>query len=75
MVSEDLELKEELFDKLYDWASKDALSETMQCYSNGPDTILPACEGEWSDPDGQDLAPNKRCNTSIRISHVFKLCL
>ena len=32
MVSEDQKLKEELFDKLYDWASKDALSETMQCY-------------------------------------------
>ena len=77
MVSEDLELKEELFDKLYDWASKDALSETMQCYSNGPDTILPACEGEWSDPDGQDLAPIKDATHMLEIvlslNYVYKL--
>ena len=77
MVSEDLELKEELFDKLYDWASKDALSETMQCYSNGPDTILPACEGEWSDPDGQDLAPIKDATLVLELvmslNYVYKL--
>ncbi|MBT5217787.1 MAG: hypothetical protein HOM10_09255 [Gammaproteobacteria bacterium] len=79
MVSEDLELKEELFDKLYDWASEDVLSATMQCYSNankGQD-ILPACKGEWSDPDGQDLAPIKDATLMIEIvmslNYVYKL--
>ena len=79
MVSEDLELKEKLFDKLYDWASEDALSATMQCYSNankGQD-ILPACEGEWSDPDGQDLAPIKDATVVLELvmslNYVYKL--
>jgi len=79
MVSEDLELKEKLFDKLYDWASEDALSATMQCYSNankGQD-ILPACEGEWSDPDGQDLAPIKDATLVLELvmslNYVYKL--
>ena len=79
MVSEDLELKEKLFDKLYDWASEDVLSATMQCYSNankGQD-ILPACEGEWSDPDGQDLAPIKDATVVLELvmslNYVYKL--
>ena len=79
MVSEDLELKEKLFDKLYDWASEDVLSATMQCYSNankGQD-ILPVCEGEWSDPDGQDLAPIKDATHMLEVvmslNYVYKL--
>ena len=77
MVSEDLELKEKLFNKLHHWASKDALSATMQCYSNGPQSIRPACEGEWSDPEGQDLAPIKDATVMIEIvmslNYVYKL--
>ena len=79
MVSEDLELKEKLFDKLYDWASEDVLSATMQCYSNankGQD-ILPVCEGEWSDPDGQDLAPIKDATHMLEVvmslNYIYKL--
>jgi len=77
MVSEDLELTEKLFSKLHYWASKDALSATMQCYSNGPQSIRPACEGEWSDPEGQDLAPIKDATVMIEIvmslNYVYKL--
>ena len=77
MVSDDQRLKEELFDKLYDWASKDLLSETMQCYSNGPKGVLPACEGEWSDPEGQDLAPIKDATiaveTVLSLHYLYKL--
>ena len=77
MVSEDLELKEKLFDKLYDWASKDALSATMQCYSNGPQGVLPACEGVWSDPEGQDIAPVKDATVAVEtvlsLNYVYKL--
>jgi hypothetical protein len=77
MVSDDLELKEKLFDKLYDWASQDSLSSTMQCYSNGPKGILPACEGEWSDPEGQDLAPIKDATVVLELvmslNYVYKL--
>jgi len=77
MVSEDLELKEKLFDKLYDWASKEALSATMQCYSNGPKGVLPECEGEWSDPEGQDLAPIKDATVAVEtvfsLNYVYKL--
>jgi len=78
MVSEDLELKEKLFDKLYDWASEDVLSATMRCYfSSGPLDIAPACEGEWSDPDGQDLAPIKDATHMLEVvmslNYVYKL--
>jgi hypothetical protein len=51
----------------------------MQCYSNankGQD-ILPACEGEWSDPDGQDLAPIKDATVVLELvmslNYVYKL--
>ena len=33
MVSEDEDLKERLFDKLYQWAEADALTATTICYS------------------------------------------
>ena len=72
MVSDDEVLKEKLFDKLYQWASKNALSATMQCYfANGPKDIAPACEGEWSDPDGQDLAPIK--DATVAVETVMSL--
>ena len=77
MVSDDEALKEKLFDKLYKWASKDALSATMQCYSNGPMGVLPACEGEWSDPDGQDIAPIKDATVAVEtvmsLNYLYKL--
>lgn len=76
MVSDDEALKEKLFDKLYYWASKDALSATMQCYS-GPQGLLPVCEGEWSDPDGQDLAPVKDATvaleTILSLNYLYKI--
>ena len=78
MVSGDEALKEKLFDKLYYWASKDALSATMQCYfANGPLELAPACEGEWSDPDGQDLAPIKDATVAVEtvmsLNYLYKL--
>ena len=77
MVSDDEALKEKLFDKLYQWASKNALSATMQCYSNGPKGVLPACEGEWSDPDGQDIAPIKDATVAVEtvmsLNYLYKL--
>jgi len=78
MVSGDEALKEKLFDKLYQWASEDALSATMQCYfANGPLELAPACEGEWSDPDGQDLAPIKDATVAVEtvmsLNYLYKL--
>ena len=78
MVSDDEALKAKLFDKLYYWASKDALSATMQCYfSSGPKSIATACEGEWSDPDGQDLAPIKDATVAVEtvlsLQYLYKL--
>ena len=77
MVSDDEALKEKLFDKLYYWASKDALSATMQCYSKGPQGVLKACEGEWSDPDGQDIAPIKDATVAVEtvmsLYYLYKL--
>jgi hypothetical protein len=49
----------------------------MQCYSNGPQGIRPACEGEWSDPEGQDLAPIKDATVAVEtvfsLNYVYKL--
>ena len=78
MVSDDKALKEKLFDKLYQWASEDALSATMQCYfANGPLDLAPACEGSWSDPDGQDLAPimdaTVAVETVMSLNYLYKL--
>ena len=78
MVSDDEALKAKLFDKLDYWASKDALSATMQCYfSSGPKSIATACEGEWSDPEGQDLAPIKDATVAVEtvlsLQYLYKL--
>ena len=78
MVSGNETLKERLFDKLYYWASKDALSATMQCYfATGPFGLAPACEGEWSDPDGQDIAPIKDATVAVEtvmsLNYLYKL--
>ena len=51
MVSDDEALKEKLFDKLYQWASKDALSATMQCYSNGPQGCSSSLRGRMERPE------------------------
>jgi hypothetical protein len=77
MVSEDLELKEKLFDKLHQWASQDSLSATKQCYSSTPPSILRSCRGDWSDPDGQDIAPVRDATVALEIvmslNYVYKL--
>ena len=68
MVSEDIDLKEKLFDKLYQWAKNEALTETTICYTRDPkNRVKKRCEGEWSDPNGQDLAPIKDATVSIEI--------
>jgi len=68
MVSEDEKTKERLFEKLYQWAKSKRLTETKQCYTNNPNnSILKECEGEWSDPDGQDLAPIKDSTVAVQI--------
>ena len=73
MVSEDEDLKERLFDKLYQWAESDALTATTICYSRNPNQkLLPQCEGEWSDKDGKDLAPVKDATVSIEIAIGLK---
>jgi hypothetical protein len=69
MVSEDEKTKERLFEKLYQWAKSKRLTETKQCYTNNPNnSILKECEGEWSDPDGQDLAPIKDSTVAVQIA-------
>ena len=68
MVSEDENTKERLFEKLYQWAKSKRLTETKQCYTNkGDQFISEDCEGEWSDPDGQDLAPIKDSTVAVEI--------
>tara|TARA_B110001450_G_C17633799_1_gene486326 strand:+ start:129 stop:1328 length:1200 start_codon:yes stop_codon:yes gene_type:complete len=60
--------KEFLFNKLYTWANNKALSGTKQCYRNTKkNSILKDCEGEWSDPNGQDLAPIKDSTVTVEI--------
>jgi len=67
-VSKDLEVKERLFEKLYQWSVNEALLETTICYNrNRNDKIRPHCQGEWSDPNGQDLAPIKDASVSLDI--------
>jgi len=67
-VSNDLEIKERLFEKLYQWSVNEALLETTICYNrNRNDKIRPHCKGEWSDPNGQDLAPIKDASVSLDI--------
>ena len=67
-VAENDEVKEFLFDKLYTWAKNNALSATKRCYTNSKDKpVLKDCQGEWSDPNGQDLAPVKDSTVAIQI--------
>jgi hypothetical protein len=67
-VTEKDRTKEFLFDKLYVWANNKALSGTKQCYRNTKkNSISKDCEGEWSDPDGQDLAPIKDSTVTIEL--------
>ena len=67
-VAENDEVKEFLFDKLYNWAKNNALSATKRCYTNSKDKpVLKDCQGEWSDPNGQDLAPVKDSTVAIQI--------
>ena len=67
-VNENDKVKEFLFDKLYTWARNNALSATKQCYTNSKDKpILKDCEGEWSDPNGQDIAPIKDATVAVEI--------
>jgi len=68
IVSEDVETKEFLFNKLYIWAKAKSLTKTKQCYRNtDKNSILKDCEGEWSDPEGQDLAPIKDATVTLEI--------
>ena len=67
-VTKNDEVKEFLFDKLYTWAKNNALSATKQCYTNSKDKpVLKDCQGEWSDPNGQDLAPVKDSTVAVQI--------
>ena len=67
-VNENDKVKEFLFDKLYTWAKNNALSATKQCYTNSKDKpVLKDCQVEWSDPNGQDLAPVKDSTVAIQI--------
>jgi len=67
-VTENNIVKEFLFDRLYIWAKNKALTKTKQCYTNkAKGSLLKDCEGEWSDPDGQDLAPIKDATVTLEI--------
>ena len=67
-ISENFELQEFLFNKLFEWADDKALTKTKQCYRNtAKNSILKDCEGEWSDPEGQDLAPIKDATVTLEV--------
>ena len=67
-VTENTQIKEFLFDKLYIWAKNKSLTKTKQCYRNSlRNSILKDCEGEWSDSEGQDLAPIKDATVTLEI--------
>jgi len=67
-ISENFELQEFLFNKLFEWADDKALTKTKQCYRNtAKNSILKDCEGEWSDPEVQDLAPIKDATVTLEV--------
>ena len=67
-ISENFELQEFLFNKLFEWADDKALTKTKQCYrKTAKNSILKDCEGEWSDPEGQDLAPIKDATVTLEV--------
>lgn len=67
-VMQDEELKEKLFSKLYTWAETKALTGTTTCFNRNPnDKVRAHCEGEWSDPNGQDPAPIKDATETLEI--------
>ena len=57
-ATDDQILKERLFDKLFIWASNDALTKTKPCYSSDKQKNLKSkdCKSVWKDKDGQDPA-------------------
>ena len=72
LVVQDDELTEKIFQKLYKWADEGALLGTTSCYNRNPnDKIKAHCEGEWSDKNGQDLAPIKDATASLEIAHAM----
>ena len=70
-ITNDKEIKERLFNKLYEWAKDNALLNTRQCLiRNFERTIKEGqCENYWSDKDGQDPAPMHDDTDAVMIVH------
>ena len=69
-ISENFELQEFLFNKLFEWADDKALTKTKVCYTNSSDKgkgILKECEGYWKDPKGQDPAPTHDSSRTLEV--------
>ena len=67
-ISENFELQEFLFDKLFEWANDKALTKTKVCYTNIENRfILKECEGSWKDPKGQDPAPTHDSSRTLEV--------
>ena len=67
-ISENFELQEFLFDKLFEWANDKALTKTKVCYTNIENRfILKECEGYWKDPKGQDPAPTHDSSRTLEV--------
>ena len=75
-ISENFELQEFLFDKLFEWANDKALTKTKVCYTNIENRfILKECEGSWKDPKGQDPAPTHDSSRTLEVIMGLDLSL
>ena len=70
-ITNDKEIKERLFNKLYEWAKDDALLETRQCLIRNPTRTIKEgqCENYWRDKNGQDPAPLHDDTDAVMIAH------
>jgi len=67
-ISENFELQEFLFNKLFEWAEDKVLTKTKVCYTNiEKKFILKECEGYWKDPKGQDPAPTHDSSRTLEV--------
>ena len=73
LITNDKEIKDRLFNKLYEWAKDDALLNTRQCLVRNHERTVKEgqCENYWRDKNGQDPAPMHDDTEAAMIAHNF----
>tara|TARA_B100000035_G_scaffold83268_1_gene69831 strand:- start:1019 stop:2299 length:1281 start_codon:yes stop_codon:yes gene_type:complete len=73
LITKDKEIKERLFNKLYEWTKDDALLNTRQCLVRNHERTVKEgqCENYWRDKNGQDPAPMHDDTEAAMIAHNF----